>query len=80
MMKQPNSKLQASTHSYIARAACGCVVGMCLDWGNRQFVAKAVAEFIAAGLSIERVPSDVVRQLPTIGCTCPKPEQEALPL
>lgn len=39
--------------TYVARKKCGCVVGLCADYGN-AWTAKNVAEFIKAGCQVER--------------------------
>lgn len=71
---------QRPTHSYIGRAACGCVVAVVSDTrDNLRGVANAVAEFIRDGLIVERVEHSYVRDNP-FGCHCPTAAQEGMDL
>ena len=68
-------------YSYIGRAACGCVVAVTTDDPtDRKHTGRRVAEFIADGLTIERMSIADFRALPHFGCTCPKTVQESMPL
>lgn len=47
---------------YVARRSCGCICGAIIDMPNHpKDVAKAVAGWIEAGLTIERASVDEVR-------------------
>lgn len=60
------------THSYIGRCKCGAVLAVTADMpDNLKSTAQAVADMIKAGLMIERVPFDYVREH-FGGCTCEK--------
>ena len=41
------------THVYIARKACGCCIGVCTDYQDKN-TGEAVGEWIADGLTISR--------------------------
>ena len=40
--------------SYIGRLPCGCCMSICVDYMDKS-TAKDVADFIASGLTVERV-------------------------
>lgn len=67
------------THVYIGRAACGCVRALTNDYGDKE-TGKDVAEFIASGLTIERIAwADYVQRIaeePTF-FKCPHGKQPA---
>lgn len=67
MTKTLYERVTEATHSYIGRLPCGCVVAAAVDIGGRQ-TGKAVSNFIAAGLSVERVPHEYVQQHLTAKC------------
>lgn len=67
---------QQEEYAYIGRAKCGCVVAAAVDEGDRA-TAKDVAEFIEAGLTVERVTVRYVRE--NWGCSH-KPKQEDMAL
>lgn len=55
-----SAKLSASKYAkrpdfiYIGRASCGCCLALVNDYGDKS-TGKAVAEFIAGGLTVERI-------------------------
>ena len=51
-----------SEHAYVGVKKCGCAVAAVVDNPDHaKDVAKEVADFIKSGLTIERVPVEVVR-------------------
>jgi hypothetical protein len=49
-------------YSYIGRRACGCIRAARVIVGNPKEIAKDVADMVASGLILERVPSQYVRE------------------
>ena len=49
------NRITKATHDYIGRAPCGCIHAATVDCGDKD-TAKTVAEYIRAGLAVERVP------------------------
>lgn len=49
---------------WVARKACGCVIGVCTDFRDKA-TGQRVAEFIAAGLLCERVSWPRYREIAT---------------
>lgn len=68
-----------SDYSYVARKACGCMVGATVDDpAHKKDVAREIAEWVREGLTIERVTHDVVRK-EFMGSKCPhEPKQESM--
>lgn len=61
-MKTRYEQIKAATHLYIGRVQpCGCVVALVNDTGDK-FTAKAVSEFIADGLAVERISFERYRE------------------
>lgn len=49
-----------ATHVYVGRKACGCCVAVVTDLQDKM-TGKEVAEFIASGLTVERISFDDYR-------------------
>lgn len=55
--------MMPETYAYIGTTACGCPVAVVIDdLDHRRETAKAVYEYIAEGLTIERVTVDAARR------------------
>ena len=71
-------------HVYVGRAPCGCVRAITSDHGDKE-TGQSVAEFIAEGLTIERVAFEDYRELISqeatfLACPHDNADQLSLPL
>ncbi len=58
-----------STHAYIAKKLCGCVTAVTVDLpGHPNWTSRDVAEFIAAGRTVERVTIEKARKVKLCKC------------
>jgi hypothetical protein len=62
-----------TTHVYVGRLACGCMVAARSDTpGEPKRVAKDVAKFMRQGMTVDRMPLQAFREsTEPFGCTCP---------
>lgn len=78
----------SDNYSYVARRWCGCIVAAVVDDPDndkaiRRVVAREVADWIAGGYTVERVPHDVVRREFNSSCKHgdkPSDEPHTLPM
>lgn len=56
-----------STHVYVGRKPCGCVVAVVVDAQDKQ-TGKDVGKFIANGLVVERMTEEAFGAV-TVGCS-----------
>ncbi len=70
-MNKMRERIKAAEYEYGAYAPCGCLVGLCIDLGDRE-TAKSVAEWIKDGCHIERFHrSELDKRLESgFGCKC----------
>lgn len=59
MIEQPAMK---GKFAYVGRKPCGCAVGVVTDLGD-EYTANAVADFIASGLTVNRVSWSTYQQI-----------------
>lgn len=68
-LKALGQRVDAATHAYIGKRACGCVLAVVIEIpGEQKFTAKSVSEFIKDGYAVERVTVEESRKLLVARC------------